>query len=203
MNRVVASAGTIRAASSTIRSASAAVEWTSSRSSTGVDVVPTIETVPPGIMMSALPGRRRRLTTRLARRVCVTSSVPFEYVISIGAPASPATSRAQAPAALTTCAASIRTLSPLAKGRTRTATMRRPSRSNPTTRVRRISRAPRRCASAMLSSESRNGSIDASGTANTAIARSESAGSCARASATSTARAVMPERSQYDGKSAM
>ena len=33
----------------------------------------------------------------------------------------------------------------------------------------------------MLSSESRNGSIDASGTSNTAIARSESAGSCARA----------------------
>ena len=55
----------------------------------------------------------------------------------------------------------------------------------------------------MLSSESRNGSIDASGTSNTAIARSESAGSSARASATSTARAVMPERSQYDGKSAM
>ena len=78
MKRIVASAGSMRAASSTIRSASAVVGWTSSRASTRVDVVPTIETVPPGIMMSALPGRRRRFTTRLARRVCVTSSVPFE-----------------------------------------------------------------------------------------------------------------------------
>ena len=50
----------------------------SSKESTRVDVVPTMETVPPGIMMSPLPGRRRRLTTRLARRVCVTSSVPLE-----------------------------------------------------------------------------------------------------------------------------
>ena len=62
-------AGSIRAASSTSRSASAAVGRMSSSVSTRVDVVPRMETVPPGIRMSPLPGRRRRLIARPARRV--------------------------------------------------------------------------------------------------------------------------------------
>ena len=47
----------------------------------------------------------------------------------------------------------------------------------------------------MNSSDSRNGSIAASGTSNAAIARSDSAGSRARAVATSIARTVIPARS--------
>ncbi|MEI8044971.1 MAG: hypothetical protein WCL11_26400, partial [Verrucomicrobiota bacterium] len=46
---IVASTGSIGAACSTIRSASAVVGQTSSRQPTWVDVVPTMETVPPGI----------------------------------------------------------------------------------------------------------------------------------------------------------
>ncbi len=133
MYGVVSRSGTIGIPSLRLASTSAIVGKWSSGWSTVIEVVPRIETEPPGTKISPSPGALNRLITRLAMRDCVITSVPFESVICISQPAIFATSAAHAPVALMNWSAKISTISPFFVLRSFAAIIRLLSRIKPIT----------------------------------------------------------------------